>query len=211
MNMSAFAMGWVGVIMGLWGSAVTFRIPARAWLGCILAGLFGWEVNYLLIQQGIIPLYSAFVGAIGLTMCSEALARAIRMPSTVFVVPAVFPLVPGMTAYNAMLSLIQGQYDAAMTSTMQALLIASGIAVGMLMGNAICRSFLNPSLQVIHDSLKHDFAISIPELNVAPQTQSEPRCDTTPPTPKKLLTRRSQLLRERRQKYQQLHRQKKST
>jgi uncharacterized membrane protein YjjB (DUF3815 family) len=201
-NIGDFFIAWVGAILGIAGSAVTFRIPVRALFGCVIAGILGWQVSYMLGQWGIVPVYCSFMGAVTISLCSEILARAIRMPATVFVVPGILPLVPGTLTYDSMYFLIQGNSDQALAAGMKAMLIASGIAGGMLMGTAIAKGFINPSLQNLHASLKDDFAISIPELIGESENGSE-KFGPGQTYPKPLSARRIQRIQKRRNKYKQ--------
>ncbi|MGN0012166.1 MAG: threonine/serine exporter family protein [Candidatus Bruticola sp.] len=196
--MSDFFIGWFGAILGLVGCAVFFRIPVRAILGCTLAGLLGWQVNYMMGTWGIGPIYCGFVGTLTISLCSESLARALRMPSTVFVLPGIFPLVPGILTYNAMTNIIRGQTDLALQDGMNAMLIASGIAVGMLMGTALSKGVINPSLSSLHTSLQDDFDISIPEL-----VDKNDSTELSAP-PKHNPSKRTQRMQSRRNKYHKI-------
>lgn len=195
-ELAKFWAGLIGAILGTLGSAITFRIPVRALFGCTITGMLGWEVCYFMSSFGIVPVYCNFMAAITISLCSESLARSLRMPATVFVVPGILPLVPGTLTYDSMLSIIRGDSDQATAAGMKAMLIASGIAVGMLMGTAISRGFIDPSLQNLHDSLKDDFAISIPEL-----VDADPPLASGQPI---MQTRRRQRQQNRRNKYQRL-------
>ncbi|MGM9992712.1 MAG: threonine/serine exporter family protein [Candidatus Bruticola sp.] len=196
-----FFISWFGAIFGLVGCAVFFRIPIRAILGCTLAGLLGWQVYYMIGLWGINPMYCGFLGTLTISLCSETLARALRMPSTVFVLPGIFPLVPGILTYNAMISIIRGQTSAALQDGLNAMLIASGIAAGVLMGTALSKGIINPSLNSLHTSLQDDFDISIPELSDASDAET---LNIAKHSNSKQLSKRSQHRRNRRNKYHKL-------
>ena len=155
----------IGAALGVAGSAITFRLPMRAIWGCTIAGVLGWEVDVALSQYaGLTSVYSSFIAALVVSVCCESLARALRMPATVFILPAILPVVPGKNTYDAMLNFVHGDQDQAVYFGMRAMLIASGLAVGMLFGTSISRSIINPNLHNLQKSIKDDFAISIPEL-----------------------------------------------
>lgn len=137
----------IGVIIGVGASAVTFRIPYAAIMGSAMAGLIGWEVSQALSIYGVQSLYCATLGALCISLTAELLARAKRMPAIVFVVTGILPLVPGTKTYKAMLCLVQGAHEQAAVHSMDALLVAGGIAIGMLMGSAIDRAWIHPTLK----------------------------------------------------------------
>ncbi|MBQ7528632.1 threonine/serine exporter family protein [bacterium] len=159
-----FLLEFLGAILGVLGSAITFHIPSKALFGSVIAGILGWEVKVLLIQCGVVPVYATFLGALTLSICCGALAVALRMPSTVFLVPSILPLVPGTATYDSMMYLINGNHDMATAEGMKAMLIASGIAIGILMGSAISRSIINPNLHNLRETIKQDFDISLDSL-----------------------------------------------
>ena len=155
----------IGAALGVAGSAITFRLPMRAIWGCTIAGVLGWEVDVALSEYvGLTSVYSSFISALVISICCESLARALRMPATVFILPAILPVVPGKKTYDSMLYFVHGDQDQAAYFGMRAMLIASGLAVGMLFGTSISRSIINPNLHNLQKSIKDDFAISIPEL-----------------------------------------------
>ncbi|MGM9999295.1 MAG: threonine/serine exporter family protein [Candidatus Bruticola sp.] len=200
-SVADFFISWFGAVFGLVGCAVFFRIPIRAILGCTLAGLLGWQVYYLVSLWGVNPMYCGFLGTLTISLCSETLARALRMPSTVFVLPGIFPLVPGILTYNAMISIIRGQTSAALQDGLNAMLIASGIAVGILMGTALSKGIINPSLNSLHTSLQDDFDISLPELA---DTAASDNLTNASPSSSKHISKRSQHRQNRRNKYHKL-------
>ena len=176
--------------MGISGSAITFRLPLRAIWGSTIAGVLGWEISVALTEYvHITPVYGSMIGAFVTSVCCESLARALRMPATVFILPAIMAIVPGRAIYESMLNLVHGNHPMAVSCGMQAMLIASGIAVGMLFGTAISKGIINPNLQHLHESIKDDFAISIPELfDEGEERKQHPTVNLTKKEPKKKLS-----------------------
>ncbi|HXE73132.1 MAG TPA: threonine/serine exporter family protein, partial [Candidatus Nitrosotenuis sp.] len=67
------------------------------------------------------------------------LARLQRLPSTVYTVPGILPLVPGSRAYQATVALLAGDSAAAGGQAQAAFLAAGGIAAGVLLASALPR------------------------------------------------------------------------
>lgn len=131
----------LGVLLGTGATAVTFHVPRSAVAWCALAGLAGWAVQTLALQAGWDPVAGAMLGGVAVSLVAEGLARARRMPSTVFVVPGILPLVPGTRVYQAMLAMLRDDQAAAAGQVAQAMIAAGGIAVGLLLGTALTRSW----------------------------------------------------------------------
>ena len=90
----AVAVFW----LTLWGMAGP--LLAGAWLLYLLLKDRVQSVFYLLV----------LVGAFAATY-SEIAAKIAKTPATLFLLPALIPLVPGGSAYYAMLGLVQNRFD----------------------------------------------------------------------------------------------------
>ncbi len=89
------------------GFAMLFNVPRRLLLACVITGALGHSMRTLVqigIGWGIAP--ATFVGAAVVGLLSEYWARRFRAPAMLFAISASIPLVPGVTAYRAMLAAI---------------------------------------------------------------------------------------------------------
>ncbi len=105
---------------------VLYRIPRRALLYGALTAAFGWVVTVLLVSAGTNAVAANFFGSVALGAASEALARLLRTPAIVFVIPGFFPLVPGREAYTTMRFLVEGRYGPALEMAVVTMLTAGG-------------------------------------------------------------------------------------
>ena len=74
------------------------------------------------------------LGCIVLTLLSRMLSIALKMPSTVFIVTGIFPLVPGAGIYHTAYALVSRNMEAFTLRGMQTLALAGAIALGILIG-----------------------------------------------------------------------------
>ena len=74
------------------------------------------------------------LAAIVLTLLSRMLSIALKMPSTVFIVTGIFPLVPGAGIYHTAYALVSRNMEAFTLRGMQTLALAGAIALGILIG-----------------------------------------------------------------------------
>ena len=74
-------------------------------------------------------------------ICSELLARSLKMPTTVFVIPSVIPLVPGVGLHRSMLCLINNDINGFVSQGIKTLFISGIIAVTVAVINSAFRGF----------------------------------------------------------------------
>ena len=120
-----------------------FLFNVRSWgiLVCSFGGMLGWAV-YLL--TGVLfpnDLFQCFLAAVSVAVFSELMARLRRCPATVYLLMAMFPLVPGRGIYLTMLYCIQGDMELFLTSLLHTLGLAGCLAVGGMLVSAVVRMY----------------------------------------------------------------------
>ncbi len=98
-------MLWAAVAAA--GFAVIFQVPRRILPYCAILGALGYGVKSSLSNSGLELILSTLAGATLVGFAGYWLSRRLQVPSTVFTVPAVIPLVPGSIAFQSMLNLIK--------------------------------------------------------------------------------------------------------
>jgi uncharacterized membrane protein YjjB (DUF3815 family) len=86
------------------------------------------------------PELGAFVGALLLGMASNMLARVLRQPSVVTIVPGMMLLVPGSLGFRSLESLLARDVVAGVGTAFSMLLVAVAIAAGLLFANTLVPS-----------------------------------------------------------------------
>lgn len=79
--------------------ALLFQVPAAYYLRCGLIGGWGWLCYRLLALAGLSPMPATFLACTAVAFCSRLSAVRRRCPVTVFLIPGIFPLVPGVGIY----------------------------------------------------------------------------------------------------------------
>ena len=133
----------IGSFGGTLGYAFLLNAPMSTVLPASLTGLLGYvlyEVMVNLLGQG--EIFSYFLATVVIAMLCEIEARLMRMPSTIFLLTALVPLVPGYTFYCAMLSLVENNGDAAGAFGLEAVQIVAAIAVGAAVTSVIFRAMM---------------------------------------------------------------------
>ncbi len=83
------------------------------------------EAQLSLLMQNLIP-------ATVVTLYAEVLARIVKAPATVFLIPSIIPLVPGGRLYYTMRAIVDANVSDSKIYAMETLVIALGIAVGIV-------------------------------------------------------------------------------
>jgi len=130
----------IQVILAFFGSvfpAILFNIDRKKILWAGLCGAIGWTV-YLLIFYGTnSPITASFVGAIAVGVYSESLARILKTPAFGFLIPGIFPLVPGFTAYTTLRFIVESNFSEALNKGIQTLAVGGSIGFGIMLSTAI--------------------------------------------------------------------------
>ena len=102
-----------------------------------LGGLFAWAV-YLLAERLIgMSFVSNLLAAAFSVLYAELLAHLLKCPATLFLTPAILPLVPGGELYYAMSSAVHGDMTLARMHGAATLKAALAIAAGISLVLAI--------------------------------------------------------------------------
>ena len=148
--MQAYA---VQTLMGLIGSvwfAILFGVYDRRLIVIALGGGAGWIVYLSSLACG----QSVFIGLLAASMfvaaVSEILARLLKTPVILLLVPMLIPEIPGGDLYYTMYYLVQGSYTEFGNSSNRMLVEAGAIAMGI-----IAASHLEKFLQSLWNHVVH--------------------------------------------------------
>lgn len=93
------------------GYCLLMNVPVKKIIPASVGGMLSWLL-YLLLKDQVASVFYllVLVGAFAATY-SEIAAKLAKTPATLFLLPALIPLVPGGSAYYAMLGLVQNRFD----------------------------------------------------------------------------------------------------
>ena len=132
------------------GFSVFLNAPKSALIPAGLTGGIGWSVYYFLIHTTNNDILANFLASILVALISEILARKLKYPAILFVLPGIIPLVPGLGMYNTMLYLVQSNYELAISKGANVLFIGGAISLGVLAVTSLSRTLNIVSLAKIH-------------------------------------------------------------
>lgn len=123
--------------------AILFTAPKKEALFCGLTGSIGWTVYYVLTQNGVHLILASLIATFCLTVFARCLAVTRKSPVTTYLLPGIFPLVPGAGIYYTAYYLFVG--DSAMSGYkgLETLEIAGAIVFGIIFGFGIPQSLFH--------------------------------------------------------------------
>lgn len=126
-------------LLGSITSGLIFNVRGYKIVFAGLSGMIGYLSYYLMLNWTGQSVLSIFIGAVTVGFYSEIAARQLRSPSTVFSIPGIFAIVPGITAYEAITLLADNKLNEALGKVIETLNGAGAIAFGILIVTAIFR------------------------------------------------------------------------
>lgn len=140
----------LAILLSTAAFAVIFRIRLKLIPLAALGGVIAWFVWQFTGDVFHLGQFAAnLLGALAATAYAEIMARVIKAPSTVFLTPAILPLVPGGAVYSTMVALVDGDRAGFAEYGSLTLRVAVGIAAGIITASIIGTFFrpLRPSFR----------------------------------------------------------------
>lgn len=111
---------------------ITFHVPKRHYLAGGLTGAVGWMVYIFCVELfALSPAIATLVATLPLTGCARFFAIRHKAPVTIFLLPGIFPLVPGAGIYYTAYYFIQNENALALAKGISTFKIAVALAIGI--------------------------------------------------------------------------------
>jgi uncharacterized membrane protein YjjB (DUF3815 family) len=121
------------------GFAVLFDVPWRVLAVSALVGGLAYGARDAARWLGAPPEAAIFLAGVVIGVLGEALARALRQPTSLFTIPGFIPLVPGAAAFRALLEFVSGDYTAGTASFVRTAFLTAALAAGLGTVSALAR------------------------------------------------------------------------
>ena len=131
-------MGCVGAVC----FAVLFNVRGPKIALIALASALSWLGYVLCDMNGAGIFWATFCGTKVAGMISEVLARVVKAPVLMLLVPILIPLIPGGTLYNMMSCLLRSHHDLFLRYARQLLAEAGAIALGIICCASVMSVFM---------------------------------------------------------------------
>lgn len=127
-------------ITGTLAFAITMKVPKNTLKYIAVGSLISATIERTLSLYTN-DFFACFAAMVALNLFCEILARIIKEPTTVTLMPSTIPLLPGSAIYYTMLYAINGEKDLMMKSALATLMAGLGIALGAVISSAIVKIF----------------------------------------------------------------------
>ena len=117
--------------------AILFNAPKKEVIYCGLTGALGWTIYYAMTQNACNSVLAALTATFCLTILSRCFAVIRKNPVTMYVLPGIFPLVPGAGIYYTAYYLFIGNTEMSGFKGLETLEIAGAIVFGIIFGFGI--------------------------------------------------------------------------
>ena len=111
--------------------SLLFSVPRSYYPYCGLIGGVGWLI-YCSLEGALSAAEATFFATVGVILLSRFFAVWERCPVTLFLIPGIFPLVPGAGVYWTSYYIVTGQLDQALETGLKALKMAVAIGLGIV-------------------------------------------------------------------------------
>ncbi len=128
MTLLAHAIGSFGAVVTL---GLIFCVPRRFLIRAGLVGAAGWCIDQALLSAGAHEMSAMFVSAMLAAVISHLFARRFKAPVTIFLVPGILPLVPGVGMYRIAYAVFQEDNATASHYFIYTLQMAAMIAIAI--------------------------------------------------------------------------------
>lgn len=122
----------ISSFIGTIGFSILYNVPKKYYIGCGVTGMLGWML-YLFIDRFFSPTISTFFATILVVLMARMLAVWSKCPITIFLVPGIFPLLPGANVYYTAYYLVIGELRQAAEYGMDAMKLAFAIVFGIVL------------------------------------------------------------------------------
>lgn len=124
------------------GFALVFNVPPKALGYCALGGAIGHGFRFLLMNLFDVPIeWATLAAATTVSLIGVYWAQKLRAHPKVFTVAAMIPMVPGVYAFTALISIVEINHTgytpellaSAITNTLKTFFIVGALAIGLAM------------------------------------------------------------------------------
>ena len=118
-------------LLGSFGFSLLFNLKKEKIFLASLGGGLTCFFYLLMVSQSVGNFTAYFWASVFATLYAEMMARILKAPVTIFVIPAVVPLIPGGSLYYTMECLMQKNFSMVKENAVETALIALAIALGI--------------------------------------------------------------------------------
>ena len=124
----------LGAFAGTIAFAAMFNVKPKHYFMCGMVGAIGWIIYYLIHMQSASPMLAMFFASACVAAVSRYWSVEFKTPTTMYLIPGIFPLVPGSGIFYTAYYLFVG--DNALMSHYGFLTLKMAVAIALGIGVA---------------------------------------------------------------------------
>ena len=133
MNWGQVALLTVACTVAMVGIAIIFDVPPKKLFWALIGSAISCVLMLIGDMLGLDLLITNMIATAVPCVYCEIMARVLKTPTTVFMIPTLLPLVPGSRLYYTMFYLFSGDQALFMENMLAAVKICTGIAVAIIL------------------------------------------------------------------------------
>ncbi len=141
MSFASFITPCIAAFLACIGFCLLYNIRGKNIIIASLCGMVAWAV-YLsadfFTNSLCIPF---FISGMSIALYAEIAAYICKAPVTVFLIPGIIPLVPGLTIFRTMESCLTGEIQSFILGIINTIKIGGSITIGLIFVSSIFRLF----------------------------------------------------------------------
>ena len=119
-------------ILGTFGFSVLLKVSKQKLIYTVLGGAISASLSYFLLQKGYGIFTATFFAMVAICIYSELLARIIKAPANIILLPSTIPLLPGGSLYYTVSYLLHSDKENFLIYAKETILTGAGIALGAI-------------------------------------------------------------------------------
>lgn len=130
----------IGAILGVIGGSIYLHVPTRFFIYEGILGGLGWMV-YLFVEHNYNMQLAVFITGLFIAIVSNVLSRIAKTPASLFLIPGLLTLVPGVALYRSVFYFLQDS-PLSQDALRETFTISGLIALSIFVVDAFVKSFL---------------------------------------------------------------------
>ena len=128
----------IAAFVGTVGFSVIFGVPRKNYVQTAIVATIGWVAYLALFRFTVLgPAISTFVATVIVASLARIFASWFRTPSTIYLIPGVFPMIPGGGIFWTTFFLVSSRLGLALHAGMLALEVTAAIVLGIVLVSAL--------------------------------------------------------------------------
>lgn len=124
-------------LVATYGFTLVYNIRRKNAIVASFCGAFSWAVYLICNKYTDSTVLPYLVSGVAIALYSELSARIFKSPATVYLIPGIIPLVPGLTIFRTMQYCLYGEITAFAEGLVSTIKIGGAIALGLILMSSV--------------------------------------------------------------------------